>query len=259
MNTRIMAVALAWPRWTRIAQSICALAIVGLLPNAAAADFLGRLPTGPDYEGKILVVTGQASSTGTVCDVESDLYEVVITSGSSDGGPAIRTILAVPSGTAALNPGDRFDLTGQAPCGGGTHQVLQVSGPLMGDSEAAVSESVYITSELSYHERLLVVPTEEAGGNNEVNDGDVYEQRAILLDLDDANGVQLTIPHDDARASEERNEEAVGPASTFISPTSSGDRELSVVSDQLSVAVGLRAPPAADRPAETPAATSRES
>ena len=112
MNTRIMAVALV------------AVGLIGV--RAAQADETGRLPTGPNYEDKILVVTGRMVSTGTVCDVESDLYSVVITGGH----PAIVTTLAVAAGTA-ISPGNRFDLTGQAPCGGGTHQVMQMAGPLM--------------------------------------------------------------------------------------------------------------------------------
>ena len=165
---------------TRIAQSICALAIVGLLPSAAWAVG-GRLPSGHNYDGRMLVVTGQPVSTGIiVCGVESELYQVVIV--LKLGEPAIRTTLhVIPTGTI-LNPGDRFNLTGPLSCGDGTHVTVQITPLNMGDSEAVVSESVYTTSELSYHDRLLVVPTAGAGGSPTVNNGDVYEQRAILID-----------------------------------------------------------------------------
>ena len=97
------------------------------LPSATLAGCerapggLGRLPTGLEYNNTILVVTGHQVSTGTVCAVESDLYNVQIIgftgpTGPSDLRPTIRTTLAVPTGTN-ICPGHRFDLSSVVGCG----------------------------------------------------------------------------------------------------------------------------------------------
>ena len=114
MNTRIMTV----------------VAIVGLLPSAAAAD-VGRLPSGPNYSIRIAVVSSHTTGTKTVCDVLSDGYSAVIVK----EGSAILTTLYVPVGTPALNPGDRFNLSGQSICNNDpdhvTLQMLPCSPPLI--------------------------------------------------------------------------------------------------------------------------------
>lgn len=109
-------------RVKRISRCLCAMGLVGvwLLPGVAMAD-IGRLPNGADYNFKILVVTSDKIGSDTVCEVDSDLYNVVVI----DTGPAIMTVLAVPAG-ADVAPGDRYDLISQIGCDF-THDFLQMT------------------------------------------------------------------------------------------------------------------------------------
>ena len=97
---------------TRIAQSICALAIVGLLPSAAWA-LAGELPSGPNYCGKLLVVTSNVVATEeTVCGQPRELYNVMVV---GLGEPAILTTLSTVI-DSNLARGDRFNLSDQTFC-----------------------------------------------------------------------------------------------------------------------------------------------
>jgi len=105
----------------RVVQLICALVVAGWLLPSAAWGLGGKLPSGPDYELRVLVVTSSVIGTNTVCTADSELYNVVIVS----TGPAIRTTLAVAVGTD-LQPGDRFQIDSPAVCSP-THDAVLLS------------------------------------------------------------------------------------------------------------------------------------
>jgi len=104
----------------RVIQLICALVVAGWLLPSAAWGQIGKLPIGPVYEGRTLIVTSHVIGTDIVCAINSELYEVTIVGGV----PAIRTTVAVDVGTG-LSPGDRFDLTTPIQCDP-QHDTLQM-------------------------------------------------------------------------------------------------------------------------------------
>ncbi len=96
----------------------------------APGNVLGRLPRGHDYDTKILVVTSNVIGQETVCLVDSDLYNVVVTGTAGGSNRAFQTTLAVPEGTNNLSPGDRFDVQSPSLCSAShTGVLLLPAGP----------------------------------------------------------------------------------------------------------------------------------
>ena len=78
---------------------------------------------GTVYDGRILVITDAGGQDVTYCGREMVEYKAVLI---DEGGPAIVTTVAIPR-SVVVSPGDRFDISGGAGCGGSTRISTQLT------------------------------------------------------------------------------------------------------------------------------------
>ena len=83
--------------------------------TAAADTSIGIFPTGPDYEGRILVITGRPVGTvASACGITGPLFRFIMI--PVDGAQPLIHDLILHTGDVP-KPGDRFSLSAGTSCG----------------------------------------------------------------------------------------------------------------------------------------------